>query len=309
MILIDSWPYDLLVSGDLVLDSEITDDPMESGGATADHINNLPAELTTECIVSDTPIGEVAAHESRRVDDVSIAVFGSNMVPLPSEEAYERLTAIRDEKRTVTIEIPLMGRNGRPAKRILRNMAIAGLTLPMNKDTAGGLFFTATWKELRFTTNARSTVRVATPQAKPQASHKATVGEFVRVDQTVLWNMASPPGGVLIPYISPERPGSPWAVIDVMWSDGKGGPGAKARFFYSGTSSASKPTQAGKELSPAETSAFNADLKRDTEVKKNRQYEQLKKDLVPVDKAGGHKNLPAGLDLSRFSAPTQKTVP
>ena len=68
MILIDSWPYDLLVSGEISLSSEMTDNPVESGGTTGDHINLLPVEFTAECIVSDTPVGEIASHESRRVE-------------------------------------------------------------------------------------------------------------------------------------------------------------------------------------------------------------------------------------------------
>lgn len=311
MLLIDSWPYDLLVSGEMRLESEITDNPVESGGTTSDHINLMPIEFDAECIVSDTPIGEIAAHESRRVDDVTEAVFGSDLVPLPSEEAYERLTAIRAEKRLVTIEIPIRKRNGKPGKRLLRNMGITSLSLPMNSDTNGGLFFSVTFREMRFTTNTRVTVRVATPQAKPQSPHKATVGVALRTDQRVLWQMGIPPGGVLVPYISPEHPGSPWAVVEIQWSDGKGGPGATSRIFFGGDASTNAPAraqQAGLELNPKEIAAFNADLGRDQALKKKKQEDQLSRDLHEIDETKAYdKNLPPGLDLSRFTPPTNPT--
>lgn len=310
MILIDSWPYDLLVSGELSLDCEITDNPVESGGTTSDHINLLPADLSVECIVSDSPIGDIAQHESRRIDDVTEAVFGSDMVPLPSEEAYERLTAIRNEKRTVTIEIPILKRGGKYGKRLLRNMGIASLSLPMNAETNGGLFFSATFKQMTFTTNKRTTVRVAPAAGKPQAKHKATVGQAIIVDKRALWQMGTPPGGVLIPYVSPERPGSPWAVVEMSYPDGKGAPGSRPRFTFSGEASANAPARAQQgalELNAAEISAFNADLTRDQALKQKRQEDQLKADLRRVDEMGGHKNLPAGVDLSRFTPPANPT--
>jgi hypothetical protein len=305
MILIDGFPYDVMISGEISLESEITSNPVEAGGDVTDHIRPLPVTLHFESVVSDSPIGEIANHESRRVDDVT-EEFGS---ALPSEDAYERLLDIRDFRRVVVVEIP----RGR-GRKVFPNMALEELVIREDKETGGGLHFEATFKQINFVTNRRVTVRTATPAGKPKAQNKAAVGVSYRTDQTFTWKMGIVPGGTLIPYIDDERPGSPWAVVEVEYADGKGAPGAKKRHFYSGEASnnaSARAKQAGTELTPAEVNALYADLKRDINAKEAAQEKKLKAELEAVDKQGGWKNLPKGVDLDRFQTPAnfKPTVP
>lgn len=305
MILIDSWPYDLMVSGELKFASEITDDPVESGGSISDNVRPLPVAFSLEAIVSDSPIGDIANHESRRVDDVSEAVFGSDMVPLPSAEAYERLLEIRKTSKLVTIEIPVASRSNKPGKLTFDNMALEELSVPMSADTAGGLTFSASWKQVTLIENKRVTVRVAAPAARPRAAAKVAVGQGYRVDQRVLWVRGQPAG-------APVTDKSPWCVVEVTWSDGKGGPGAKATYRFSGEASPDiqDDCEAGVELLSFERTDFFIDLGRAQAAKTQAQITERRKllETPKPDLATAQKNLPPGVDLSRFQKPAT-TIP
>lgn len=192
--MIDSWPYDLLISGNLQLDSDVTDEPVESGPNVSDHIRPLPAELTLESLVSDTPIGEIANHESRRIDDVSAAVFGEDQIPLPSDEAYRRLTAIRDEKRIVIVEIPVATRAGKPGKRTFVDMTITGLSIPLGPEHDGGLRFSVTLKNIKIVKNKRTTIKASVTAPTKGADNKGLSLDKVINGSDVLWRKGSPPG-------------------------------------------------------------------------------------------------------------------
>lgn len=339
MVLIDSWAYDLMVSGEIVFESEVTNFPVERDSDISDHIRNHPIQLTLEVIVSDSPLEPVASDDSRRVDDVTTAVFGSDQVPLPSAEAYERLLAIRDEKRLVPIEIPVASRsnpnigtlstvpgsaleNPSPqkfSKRLFNNMALTHLTDRHDKETGGGMFFTATFQQVRFVDNKRVTVRTATPGGKPKTNSKATTGKEFKYDERVLWRLGNPPGG-------PLEPDYLWAGVAVKWGDGKGGPNAHARYYYTGESNmtlvfSQKPT-AGTELNAAAFAAYRADINREAQQFLNDQREALTKrreqiksrqtiDFIsenPNSEAAKARNLPEGVDLSRFQSQPGPTV-
>ncbi len=194
MIMIDSWPYDLMVSGELTLDSEVTEHPVESGDSIADHIRPLPVEFTLEAIVSDTPLADIASHDSRRIDDVTIAVFGADQIPLPSDEAYARLNAIRDERRLVVIEIPIATRSGKLGKRTFKDMAMTNLSVPFSQETAGGLTFSATFRQVKVVTNKRTTVRVAVKTPTKGPKDKGLSLDKLVDGKDVLWRKGKPPG-------------------------------------------------------------------------------------------------------------------
>lgn len=302
MILIDSYPYDLMVSGELKFTAEITDDPVESGGSISDNVRPLPVTFTLEAIVSDSPIGDVANHESRRVDEVSEAVFGSDMTPLPSADAYDRLLEIHTTSKLVTIEIPVASRSGKPGKRTFLNMALEDLSVPMDAENSGGLSFSATWKQVKLVDNKKITVRVTAPAARPRAQAKAAVGQAYRVDQRVLWVQGHPAG-------APVNDKSPWCVVEVTWSDGKGGPGAKATYRFSGEASPDiqDDCEAGVELLSFERTDFFLDLGRAQAAKTQAQITERRKAFLetpPPNLAGAQGNLPPGVDLSRFGKPT-----
>jgi hypothetical protein len=314
LLLIDSFPYDLLISGELTLESEITEFPVEDGADITDHIRTKPAELKLESMVSDTPIGEIANDPSRRVDDVSIAVFGSDQVPLPSAEAYERLTQIHSDRRVVTIEIPVATRGGQPGKRTYKNMALESLSIPTSKDTDGGLTFSASFKEVTFRQNNRTTVRTATPSGQRQTNSKSKATKPYKAVQLLDWNMGQPPG-------APLAKNFPAAIL--QFHDGTSGPKGTANltfYAYPLGKELISPYQLaqGKVLTQDQANAFFADLKRDRDLKKLQQLIKSgsvrridgtfpSQDAAPTPGLGAanvgapNQNLPPGVDLSRFS--------
>lgn len=329
MILIDSWPYDLMVEGELKFSSDITMHPMEEGADTTDHISNKPMEFTTTVIVSDTPIGEIEQDDSRRVDEVSLAVFGSDQQPLPSAEAYERLQAIRNAKKGVTIEIPVAARGGKPGKRLFVNMGLEELTEPMNKDTSGGMTFSATWKQMRFLKNARTTIRTATPRGGGKTKRTVTTYKF-HVDKRILWRMGAPPGSPLVVNY-------PWAVINVdtgnhprdVSQDGSVGtlgmtnlqrrdPTEAPRFIFSGQGDARAATEKGLEAGAPLTGDQLRDMFKDIDRDNAAAAVQYHQDTVSgVHTTFGDHSKPSytigkgtspnNTDMSRFTLPGSDT--
>ncbi len=269
MILIDSWPYDLMVSGEISVQNDITDFPVEGGGTIADHMISRPLTFSCEGIVSDTPIGEVADDSSRQADEVSTAVFGADQIPLPSAEAYERLMAIRDEKRLVTVEIPIASRSARPGKRTLVNMGIEQLTVPMSKETSGGLHFSVGFKRITIATNNRTTVKLitATPAGRGRKIYNGP-GRHILIDNRVMWRLSVVyPGG---PLITPD--GYPYTIVGVA-KQSSGPP----KYYFLGESANGFPydTTSGKELTPAQFDQFAEDQQRDYRAVKKQQLDAM----------------------------------
>lgn len=143
MILIDGYEIDVAVTETHGFESEVTEHPVESGADIADHVRARPIVVTLDSVVSDTPIGDLAA---RRSTDT-----------LPSREALARLLAIRDAREPITIETDL---------RVYDNMVMESLSIPRSVQTGDALRFSATFKQIQLVTNARTTVPVAIPRAK-----------------------------------------------------------------------------------------------------------------------------------------------
>lgn len=172
MIWIDGYPFDLAVSAETSYESELTEHPIEAGSTVGDHIIDKPATLTLECVVSDTPTGEIANHPTRQAAGAD--------APLVSEAAWQKLLEIRAAKRAVVIET---------GRRTYESMVIIALSDRDDADSAGGLQFTVTFERLEVVQNKRVTVRVAVPNVKGKANlgtkrPKATKLVPRRVDPT-----------------------------------------------------------------------------------------------------------------------------
>ncbi|HEY1549247.1 MAG TPA: hypothetical protein VGG28_15585 [Kofleriaceae bacterium] len=150
MIRIDGYLLDCTISEEPVYESEVTDHPVETGSDITDNIRTKSIVYNVEAIVSDTPRGVVAQEPSRA------NTAGS---PLPSKDAYQKLVAIQQTKKLITI---ISDRYGS-----LNNMAMLKLSPPVTKDTGRSLQFTAQFRQITFITNNRTTVRVAVPSNGP----------------------------------------------------------------------------------------------------------------------------------------------
>lgn len=174
LVRINGYLMDLALNEGHSFPGEVTKYPVESGPDTSDHIRDLPIEITLECVVSDTPIGDVATDESRRVDDAT------GETPLPSVDALAKLREFKAARRPVTLETSL----GK-----FSSMAFESLDVPRDKDKNNALFFTAKFVEFRTTTNERTKIRVKVPMAGAggKSAVKAVAGKVIVVDTTVEW--------------------------------------------------------------------------------------------------------------------------
>lgn len=152
MIRIDGYLIDCTLKEDPQREAELTDHPIEQGADASDNmrVKNLTYEV--EGIISDTPIGVVLDEPDRQ--NAGLA--------LPSAFGYQRLAAIHDEKRFVTVISPRYGK--------LTDMALIKFNAPVDKDTGRCTHFTGTFRKVIFVTNLRTTVRVAVPNTGPKTS-------------------------------------------------------------------------------------------------------------------------------------------
>ena len=147
-ITINGYIIDLATSEDHSFDSEVTDHPVETGADITDNIQAKPIQVTLDCIVSDTPIGAIAA--ARNSLDPNQPLF------VPSSDCYAHMIAIRDARQPVTIVTSL---------GTFTNMAMTSLSVPRSAQNGESLHFKAAFKQITFVTNLRTTIRVAVPRA------------------------------------------------------------------------------------------------------------------------------------------------
>ncbi len=148
LLFIDGYPFDLVISKGASYPGEVAEHPVDADADITDHIRNKPLELTLECVVSDTPTGEVATHPTR-------TGVGENA--LHGEAAFDKLLEIRGRKRPVTVET---------AKRSYDNMGLLMLERQETVESTGGAMFTVTFRQMNILANKRVTVRVAAPMVK-----------------------------------------------------------------------------------------------------------------------------------------------
>jgi hypothetical protein len=174
LITIDGYPLDLVEVEEHSLESEITDHPVEDGSDISDNIRIKPRELTlTNAVVSDTPIGAIATDPTRiLVDDL----------PPPSMDAYRKLEQIWLNREPVTIVTNL---------KKYDSMGLLQLTIPREAKNAGGLIFTAHFKEIRLAKNKR--VRMAVPNAGGEANRGLSIDNIADKNH-IFWQKGAPPG-------------------------------------------------------------------------------------------------------------------
>lgn len=129
---IDGFFIDCLLSDSHTFDSEVTDFPVESGATISDNIRNKPLIVTMECLISNTPLGQLV--QLRNKDST------------PVDSAYDKLLKIRADRKPVKIFTSL---------RTYTNMALQSLTIPRESGCGDELKFTATFKQVELVVNKR----------------------------------------------------------------------------------------------------------------------------------------------------------
>ncbi len=116
MIRIGGYAIDAIVGEEVSLEAEVTEYPVESGGVITDHTRNRPLKLELEFLVSDTPIGTVAAERTAGA--------------VPSSEARQALEALRDSRQPFTVVT---------GTKTYERMVFASLSFPRDRETGDAL--------------------------------------------------------------------------------------------------------------------------------------------------------------------------
>lgn len=163
MITIDGYVIDATITQNHTLPSEVTSHPVQEGSDVTDHVRNLPVSFDCECIVSNTPIGPVAALRGFS-QSVGGLVGGE---ALPSDDVYVHLLGVREAREPIVVDTPLQRYS---------DMILTNLTVPIESKTGDAIKFTATFTQLRLVSVDRTIVKVAVPRAKKKKNigHKAT---------------------------------------------------------------------------------------------------------------------------------------
>src|SRR5262245_50543513 len=93
LAMIDGVLIDCLLGVDHTFESDVTDYPVEDGSTLTNNILLKPAVVTMECLVSNTPIGQLADLRDK--------------VSQPSDDVYEHLQKILTAREPVTIRTSL----------------------------------------------------------------------------------------------------------------------------------------------------------------------------------------------------------
>lgn len=171
MITIGTYQIDAAIREEFSGTNEITSHPVPRGADITDHIRRKPSAVLIEGVVSDTPIGDIAALRSETT--------------LPSAEALAYLKSVRDQRQVVTIVA---------SRDVYLNMALESITVPTDATTGDALSFTARFIEIHIADVDRVFVEVpADPRGKRKVNRgnksTTTAPASAEPDRTVLQKM------------------------------------------------------------------------------------------------------------------------
>lgn len=146
---IDGFPIDVSTGETHEHDGEATEYPREEGTDAIDHVRIKPARLSLDCVVSDTPLGDLAQDSTR---------LGGT----PSLVAYSKLLLLRATSKAVTVVTSLS---------TFKNMVITNLSVPRESGEPHQLHFKVDMIQAEFVQNTRKRVAV------PHGNGGANLGE------------------------------------------------------------------------------------------------------------------------------------
>lgn len=119
--------------------ARVTSHPVELGSPGSDHIIRDPDTLTLDCVVSNTPIGDIA--RTRANEEGS-----------PAKNAYAKMASIFGKLVTVVTD-----------KETYTSMALVSLSDPVDSRTGDACRFTVSFQKVTFVSNERKYVKYSTP--------------------------------------------------------------------------------------------------------------------------------------------------
>lgn len=144
------------------VEGELTEHPVEDGADISDHYRVLPRLFELEGVVSDTPI-------VGRIPGASLISSAVGLIQgdeRPSINAWEELNRFFDEKVVVEITSSL---------QVYPSMVLTSLSVTRSAGQSGGLFFTATARQIEFVaTEEGAALPAVTTGQKAKSAGKAT---------------------------------------------------------------------------------------------------------------------------------------
>lgn len=130
---ISTVSLDIIINESASATVRVTENPVEFGANMNDHIITEPMTFTVSGVVSNISSNKIG--QFLRIP----TIFSKNTSK--SKEAWEKLLELQINKTPFTLVQGL---------KEYKNIVILSLTESQDKDTANGLFFTATMKEIIF---------------------------------------------------------------------------------------------------------------------------------------------------------------
>lgn len=178
---ISGFLIDCLISDNHTYASEVTKFPVESGSTISDNIRNEPLVVVMECLVSNTPIGNLVTLRNggrTRLEALADPLNTAGISRDPVQTAYNLILAIRAARQPVVIKTSL---------DTFANMALQNVSIPRESGRGDDLKFTATFQQIEIVVNRR-TRRVAIVGAKAKTTFvvsESTVQRIAIVSQVV----------------------------------------------------------------------------------------------------------------------------
>jgi len=130
---ISTVELDIIITESATATVRVTENPVEYGANINDHIIIEPLTFTTEGVVSNV--------SSSTIGQFARVPANFSKATTKSKEAWEELLELQINRTPFTLKQGL---------KEYENIVIISLTESQDKDTANGLFFTATMKEIIF---------------------------------------------------------------------------------------------------------------------------------------------------------------
>lgn len=175
VVTVNGYPLDVVRMETFNFETEVTSDPVEGGVKISDHAQNNQPSIELECVVSDTPIGEIADDSTRT---------GLSEGVLPSDDIYNRLMELRKSHALVPVQTTL---------GLFENMMITRVTVPRSAENTGGLTFSVSLVQLSIAEVQRTQVKVATPLCAGEVDFGLSADKLIAGNH-ILWRKGKPPG-------------------------------------------------------------------------------------------------------------------
>lgn len=133
----DPIVLDASVSETHSVQGEVSDHPVESGVDIVDHYRVLPRALQIEGVVTDSPL--TTGFPGASLVNSALGLINGDVNP--SANAWNEFQRFFDEAVVLTINTSL---------KVYNNMVLTALDVTRNSGTTGGLFFTASAREILF---------------------------------------------------------------------------------------------------------------------------------------------------------------